>query len=158
MHDCVGAFACAGITLVFEPGRVIVGNAGVLLTRVLYLKDNEAKRFVIVDGAMNDLIRPSLYDAHHGIVPVVRSPGAATVTVDVVGPVCESGDFLAQDRPLPLPARGDLLALMSAGAYGFAMSSNYNSRARAAEVLVEGGGFRVVRARETLDDLIRGET
>ena len=157
LHDCIAAFACTGITLVFEPGRVLVGNAGVLLTRVLYLKENEAKRFVVVDGAMNDLIRPSLYDAHHAIAPVIRDPAAAVITADVVGPVCESGDFFAQDRALPLPARGDLLAVMSAGAYGFAMSSNYNSRPRAAEVLVDGDGYRVVRRRETIDDLIRGE-
>ncbi len=144
--------------LIMEPGRVIVGNAGVLLTRVLYAKEGEAKRFVIVDAAMNDLIRPSLYGAYHEIKPVREAVGAKTVTVDVVGPVCESGDFLAKDRPIPEAAPGDLLAVMSAGAYGFVMASNYNSRPRAPEVLVRGNEIHVVRARETHEDLVRGET
>jgi diaminopimelate decarboxylase len=157
MDDCVRTAACGGLTLVFEPGRVLVGNAGALLTRVLYLKENEAKKFVVVDAAMNDLIRPSFYDARHAIVPARREAGAPVVTVDVVGPVCESGDFLAQDRAMPRASGGDLLAVMSAGAYGFAMASNYNSRPRPAEVLVDGDGYRVVRRRETLADLIRGE-
>jgi len=146
-----------GVTLLLEPGRVIVGNAGVLLTRVLYLKDTDSKKFVIVDGAMNDLIRPSLYGSYQKIEPVKRRGGAASV-VDVVGPVCESGDFFAKDRELEPVAAGDLLAVRSAGAYGFVMSSNYNTRPRAAEVLVDGGTYHVVRARETLADLVRGET
>ncbi|HJU04397.1 MAG TPA: diaminopimelate decarboxylase, partial [Nitrospiraceae bacterium] len=123
--------------LIMEPGRVIVGNAGVLLTRVLYTKDGEAKRFVIVDAAMNDLIRPSLYGAYHDIKTVQEGSSADTSTVDVVGPVCESGDFLAKDRALPSVQAGDLLAVMSAGAYGFVMASNYNSRPRTPEVLVK---------------------
>ena len=122
--------------LIMEPGRVIVGNAGVLLTKVLYAKDGEAKRFLIVDAAMNDLIRPSLYDAYHDIRPLYENvTHAAKKTVDVVGPVCESGDFLAKDRVMPEMNAGDLMAVMSAGAYGFVMSSNYNSRPRVPEVL-----------------------
>jgi diaminopimelate decarboxylase len=143
--------------LIMEPGRVIVGNAGILVTRVLYTKEGEAKRFVIVDAAMNDLIRPSLYGAYHEIKPVRETPHAKTHTVDVVGPVCESGDFLAKDRPMPDAKTGDLLAVMSAGAYGFVMSSNYNSRPRVPEVMVKGGEIHVIRARETYEDLIRGE-
>jgi diaminopimelate decarboxylase len=146
-----------GVTLILEPGRSIVGNAGALLTRVLYLKETEAKRFVIVDAAMNDLIRPSLYNAYHEILPVRASDGTKRVIVDVVGPVCESGDFLAQDRELPEASSGDLLAVMSAGAYGFAMASNYNSRPRAAEVLVDGSRYSIVRRRESYEDLILGE-
>jgi diaminopimelate decarboxylase len=142
-----------------EPGRVLVGNAGVLLTRVLYLKRSGRKTFVVVDAAMNDLVRPAFYDAWHGIEPVVIPPrGTRTATCDVVGPVCESSDFLARDRRLVPPARGDLLCVRTAGAYGFAMSSNYNSRPRAAEVLVEGDQARLVRARETYPDLVRGES
>jgi diaminopimelate decarboxylase len=144
--------------LILEPGRVIVGNAGVLLTRVLYRKDGESKRFVIVDAAMNDLIRPSLYGAYHDIRPVREALGGETVTVDVVGPVCESGDFLAKDRPMPEARPGELLAVMSAGAYGFVMASNYNSRPRASEVLIKGGELHVVRSREDYADLVRGET
>lgn len=144
------------LTLILEPGRVIVGNAGILVTRVLYLKETEEKRFVIVDGAMNDLIRPALYGSYQGILPVAE-PERETFVADVVGPICESGDFFAKDREMPRPKPGSLLAVMSAGAYGFAMSSNYNSRARAAEVLVDGETFHVVRKRETLEDLIRGE-
>lgn len=143
--------------LIMEPGRVIVGNSGVLVTRVLYRKEGEAKRFVIVDAAMNDLIRPSLYGAYHEIRPVKEMAGAKTQVVDVVGPVCESGDFLAKDRAMPKVESGDLLAVMSAGAYGFVMSSNYNSRPRAAEVLVRDGQFHVIRAREEYADLVRGE-
>jgi len=144
--------------LIMEPGRVIVGNAGVLLTKVLYTKDGETKRFLIVDAAMNDLIRPSLYDAHHDIRPVFESVArAAKRTVDVVGPVCESGDFLAKDRVMPEMNAGDLMAVMSAGAYGFVMSSNYNSRPRVPEVLVHEGQIHVIRARESYEDLIRGE-
>lgn len=143
-------------TLIFEPGRVIVGNAGILATKVLYTKRTQVKNFVITDGAMNDLIRPSLYGSYHHIQPVIRNLGEAE-TVDVVGPICESGDFLARDRSLPMPAQGDYLAVMSAGAYGFSMSSNYNSRPRAPEVLVTGGHYSVIRERETWEDLVRPE-
>lgn len=146
------------VTVLMEPGRSIVGNAGVLLTRALYRKKTPDKRFLIVDAAMNDLIRPSLYEAYHEIRPVKETAGAPMETVDVVGPVCESGDFLALDREMPEVAEGDLLAVMSAGAYGFAMASQYNARPRAAEVLVEGATYRVVRRRETYDDLIAGES
>ena len=148
-----------GCRLLIEPGRTLVGPAGVLLTRVLYLKENRGKKFVIVDAAMNDLIRPVLYSATHPITPVVlggKSSGEK-LPVDVVGPVCESGDFLAQDWPLAPVKSGDLLAVWAAGAYSFAQSSNYNSRRRPAEVLVEGAKFRVVRDRQSLDDLVRGE-
>jgi diaminopimelate decarboxylase len=144
--------------MIMEPGRVIVGNAGILLTRVLYTKDGEAKKFVIVDAAMNDLIRPSLYGAYHEMKPVREIPGAKTETVDVVGPVCESGDFLAKDRAMPDMKPNDLLAVMSAGAYGFVMSSNYNSRPRIPEILVKEGEFHVIRDREDYADLVRGET
>jgi diaminopimelate decarboxylase len=147
------------LTLVMEPGRVIVGNAGILVTRALYQKDGEAKRFVIVDAAMNDLIRPSLYSAYHEIRPVSESLlHRPKHVVDVVGPVCESGDFLAKDRTLPEVRPGDLLAVMSAGAYGFVMASNYNSRPRVPEILVKDAAFHVIRARETYDDLVKGET
>ncbi len=142
--------------VILEPGRVLVGNAGVLVTRVLYVKRSGRKTFVVVDAAMNDLVRPSLYGAHHDIElvgPAERSSG----TVDVVGPVCESSDFLAQGRKMPVPDAGDLLCVRSAGAYGFAMSSNYNARPRAAEVLVAGDTARLVRKRETWPDLVRGE-
>jgi diaminopimelate decarboxylase len=143
--------------LIMEPGRVIVGNAGILLTRVLYNKAGEAKHFVIVDAAMNDLIRPSLYGAYHEIKPVREVLPGTTRTVDIVGPVCESGDFLAKDRAMPDVKPGDLLAVMSAGAYGFVMSSNYNSRPRAPEVMVKGGEIHVLRSRESHEDLVRGE-
>jgi diaminopimelate decarboxylase len=145
----------ADYQIILEPGRFIAGNAGALLNQVLYTKVNHGKRFVIVDGAMNDLMRPSLYQAHHEILPLVeRSP---SLTADVVGPVCESGDFFARGRLLPEFRQGDYLAVMNAGAYGFVLSSNYNARLRAAEVLVEGDRFRVVRRRETHEDLVRGE-
>jgi diaminopimelate decarboxylase len=147
------------LTLVMEPGRVIVGNAGILVTKAIYEKVGEAKRFIIVDAAMNDLIRPSLYSAYHEIRPVSESLlHRPKHVVDVVGPVCESGDFLAKDRTLPDVNPGDLLAVMSAGAYGFVMASNYNSRPRVPEVLVKDGEVHVIRARETYDDLVRGET
>jgi diaminopimelate decarboxylase len=145
-----------GLHLYLEPGRSIVGNAGVLLTRVLYRKKSGDKEFVVVDAAMNDLIRPALYDAHHEILPLRATPGCG-LRADVVGPVCESGDFLAQDRQMPEVFPGDLLAVCTTGAYGFAQASNYNARPRPAEVMIENGSWRVVRARETLDDLIRGE-
>ena len=145
------------LTVSVEPGRSIVGEAGVLLTRVLYRKQTARKQFIVVDAAMNDLIRPALYKSHHEIVPVRQDGARALVTVDVVGPVCETGDFLAKDRDMPLVDTGELLAICTAGAYGFAQSSNYNSRPRAAEVLVENGAWRIIRARETHADLIRGE-
>lgn len=142
--------------VLLEPGRAIAGNAGVLLTRVEYLKSNQGKHFAIVDGAMNDLLRPALYDAFQEIVPVRLGAGGAKRVYDVVGPVCETADFLGKGRELIL-REGDLLAVRSAGAYGFSMSSNYNSRPRAAEVLVDGDRFHLVRRREELADLFRGE-
>ncbi|OGQ72443.1 MAG: diaminopimelate decarboxylase [Deltaproteobacteria bacterium RIFCSPLOWO2_12_55_13] len=145
------------VTLILEPGRVVVGNAGILVTEVLYLKEGEEKTFVIVDGGMNDLIRPALYGSYQAIRPVVERKGEMIVA-DVVGPICESGDFFAKDREIPRPQEGDLLAVMSAGAYGFTMSSNYNSRPRAPEILVDGDNFHVVRKRESFEDLISGET
>ena len=142
--------------LIFEPGRLIVGNAGILVTRVLYLKRGEAKAFVIVDAAMNDLIRPTLYDAHHDIRPVAEpGPGARRTVADVVGPVCESGDFLALDRDMVEPASGDLLAVMSAGAYGAVQAGTYNSRPLVPEVLVRDGEWALVRPRLEVDQLIR---
>ncbi|MBI5556654.1 MAG: diaminopimelate decarboxylase [Deltaproteobacteria bacterium] len=142
-------------TLILEPGRVIVGNAAILVTKVLYIKQG-GKKFIIVDAGMNDLARPSLYDAYHAIQPVVQSSGELEVA-DVVGPICESGDFLSRGRKVAVCAKGDLLAVMSAGAYGFSMSSNYNSRPRVPEVLVKGHSFHVIRQRETFEDLIAGE-
>ncbi len=149
-----------GCTLLVEPGRTLVGPSGLLLTRVLYVKQNRGKTFVVVDAAMNDLIRPALYGATHPITPAIRSSSAAAreIPVDVVGPVCESGDFFVRDWPLAPVQPGDLLVIWAAGAYSFAQSSNYNARRRAAEVLVEGRRFRVARRRETYDDLVRGET
>ncbi len=146
----------SGLKIVMEPGRFIVGNAGIFVTRALYLKDNGVKKFLIVDGGMNDLIRPSLYDAYHQILPVTKRSGRK-VTVDVVGPICESGDFFGKERALTNPKAGDLLAVMSAGAYGFVMASNYNARCRPAEVLVKGRQFAVVKEREKLQDLTAGE-
>jgi len=145
------------VMLILEPGRVIVGNAGLLLTEVQYLKETDTKRFVIVDGGMNDLIRPALYGSYQAIQPVVETK-AEKVVADVVGPICESGDFFAKDREIGRPRRGDLLAVMSAGAYGFTMASNYNSHPKPPEVLVDGDKYYVVRKRETFDDLINGET
>ena len=145
-----------GVSLVVEPGRYISGNSAVLLIEVLYNKINGEKRFVVTTGAMNDLLRPSLYGSHHDILPLSENKGRKAA-VDVVGPICESSDFLAKDRPLPQLKAGDLLAVMGAGAYGFTMSSNYNSRPKAAEVLVSGDSFRVIRKRETYEDLVRGE-
>ena len=144
-------------TLILEPGRVIVGNAGILVTKVLYTKEGGEKNFVIVDAAMNDLIRPSLYGSYQRIQPVYKEDRIET-TVDVVGPICESGDFLAKDRKIPRVEPGELLAVMSAGAYGFTMSSNYNSRPRAPEVMVDKDHFFVVRKREEYADLIQGES
>ncbi|MDP3787060.1 MAG: diaminopimelate decarboxylase [Candidatus Omnitrophota bacterium] len=149
----------SGLKIILEPGRFISGNSGVLVTKVLYNKTTPRKKFVIVDTGMSDLIRPSLYEAYHNIVPVRidRDAQRHPEKVDVVGPICESGDFLAKDRPLPPVNKGDLLAVMGAGAYGFTMSSNYNSRPRAAEVMVIKGKFYVVRESENYGDLVRGE-
>jgi diaminopimelate decarboxylase len=160
IEEAMAEFAGLDVTLICEPGRVIVGNAGVLVTKTLYLKQGEMKSFVIVDAAMNDLVRPTLYDAYHAIWPVKKR--AATdnggFVADVVGPICETSDFLARDRSLAhKPSEGDLLAVMSAGAYGFTMSSNYNTRPRSAEVMVKGDTYAVVRRREELEDLVRGE-
>jgi diaminopimelate decarboxylase len=158
-----------GCRLILEPGRFIVGNAGILVSRVIYTKDSGGKHFIIQDAAMNDLIRPTLYDSFHRIWPIAPAAGfptppedyeaeiPGTIKSDVVGPVCESGDFLAKDRRLPPVERGDLLATFSAGAYGMAMSSNYNGRPRAAEVLVDGATCRLIRRRETFEDLVRAE-
>jgi diaminopimelate decarboxylase len=146
-----------GVTLILEPGRVIVGNAGILVTRVFYNKDSEAKHFIIVDAGMNDLARPSLYGSYHALWPVVPAP-RRELTASLVGPICESGDFLAKDRPMPDFQPGELVAVMSAGAYGFSMSSNYNARPRVAEILVKDKEFYVIRKRETYTQLIRGET
>jgi diaminopimelate decarboxylase len=151
------ALTAIGLRVLLEPGRLLVGNAGVLLTRVRYLKQTEHKKFVIVDAGMNDLIRPALYQSFHEIVPVREPGGQQRESVDVVGPVCESGDFFAQDRELPPVSEGDLLALMSTGAYGFAMASNYNSRPLPAEVLVQGDRFSLIRRRQTIEDLVRDE-
>jgi len=145
-----------GLQVVMEPGRSIVGNAGILVCRVQYVKDSHFKKFIVTDGAMNDLIRPALYQAHHEILPVVATAGK--VTGDLVGPICESGDFLAQDRELPDVKQGDLVVALSAGAYGFSMSSNYNSRPRAAEVMVDGARAEQIRQRETWEDIVRGES
>jgi diaminopimelate decarboxylase len=163
------AVKASGCELILEPGRFIVGNAGILVSRVVYTKETGGKRYVIQDAAMNDLIRPTLYDSFHRIWPVAPAPGLptppedyeadipGTLKQDVVGPVCESGDFLAKDRRLPPLSRGDLMATFSAGAYGMAMSSNYNGRPRAAEVLVNGTEHRLIRRRETYEDLVRQE-
>jgi len=145
------------LKILLEPGRFVVGNGGVLLTRVQYVKRTPVKQFVIVDAAMNDLIRPSLYGSYHEILPVRKTAAPKWITADVVGPVCESGDFLAQDRRMVAAEEGDLLAVMSAGAYGMAMSSNYNSRGRAAEILVDGKHYTQVRRRESVDDVLRAE-
>ncbi len=149
------------VTLILEPGRVIVGNAGIMVTEVQYTKTNRGgekeKNFVVVDAGMNDLTRPSLYGAFHAIQPVSQK-NVATQVVDIVGPICETGDFLAKDREFPKVEQGDLLAVMSAGAYGFTMASTYNSRPRGAEVLVSGDRFAVIRTRETMESLIQGES
>ena len=146
-----------GVHLLLEPGRSIVGPAGVLLTKVVYRKQNGTKKFVIVDAAMNDLLRPSLYDAFHEIVPVIKNKVASPEIIDVVGPVCESGDFLARNRKLPKTEEGDLLAVLDTGAYGMVLSSNYNTRPRPAEIMVDGKRVTVIRQRESVDDLLRLE-
>jgi diaminopimelate decarboxylase len=143
--------------LIFEPGRSLVGEAGIFVTRVLYVKETDVKRFVVIDGAMNDLIRPVLYEAFHTIWPVEKRSAAKEITADVVGPVCESGDFIARERAMPEPREGDLLAVMNAGAYGFVMASNYNSRPRCPEILIDGANAHVVRERDTFEDQIRAE-
>jgi len=163
----VGAYARAlatplrslNVHLLLEPGRSIIGPAGILLTSVIYKKSNDSKRFLVVDAAMNDLIRPALYGAYHEVVPVTtnQSEPAKSETVDIVGPVCETGDFFARDRALPPVEEGDLLAILDAGAYGMALSSNYNTRPRPAEVLVSGKSAKVIRRREKVSDLLRAE-
>jgi diaminopimelate decarboxylase len=148
-----------GCTLMFEPGRMIVGNAGILVARVIYVKHGDGKNFVIIDAAMNDLIRPTLYEAHHDILPVTQpAKGAATITADVVGPVCETGDYLALDRTLPAPKPGDLLAIMTAGAYGAVQAGTYNTRPLVPEVLVKGDQYAVVRPRIEVEQLIAMDT
>ncbi len=151
--DEIRGFDCK---LILEPGRVIVGNAGILVTKVLYTKENEQKHFVIVDAGMNDLVRPSYYGSYHQICPV-KKMNREEIVADIVGPICESSDFFAKDRRVPKFQSGDLVAIMSAGAYGFSMSSNYNSRPRIAEVLVKEDEMHIIRKRETYEDLIRGE-
>jgi diaminopimelate decarboxylase len=155
LRPLLGEIDC---TVLMEPGRLLVGNAGIMVNKVLYVKANQDKKFLVVDGGMNDLIRPSLYNAYHTITPVEQHiNGQPEMTLDVVGPICESGDFLAKDRSLPVCQLGDLLVVQTAGAYGFAMASNYNARPRVPEVMVHGDQFAVIRARETYEDLIRGE-
>ena len=156
VRDALAPLARTGVKLLTEPGRVIVGRAGALVTRVLYRKRNEAKHFTIVDGAMNDLMRPALYGSYHPIWPVA-GPERPTLATDVVGPICETGDFFARDRALPELERGELLCVGAAGAYGAAMSSNYNTRPRAAEVLVAGDRYTVIRTRETYEQLVANE-
>ncbi|HBR15450.1 MAG TPA: diaminopimelate decarboxylase [Candidatus Omnitrophica bacterium] len=146
-----------GLKIIMEPGRFIVGNAGIFVTKTLYLKDNGFKKFLIVDGGMNDLIRPTLYGAWHDILPA-KETKAKKVKMDIVGPICESGDFFAKDRMFPQLNKGDLLAVMSAGAYGYVMSSNYNVRGRVPEVMVKDNKFEVTKKREVFEDLIRGES
>ncbi|MEA3305214.1 MAG: diaminopimelate decarboxylase, partial [Candidatus Omnitrophota bacterium] len=143
--------------IILEPGRFIAGNSGILVTSVVYVKETPAKKFIIVDAGMNDLIRPSFYEAYHKIQPVNRNKNRRVCAVDVVGPVCESGDYFARNRKMPELKTGALLAIMSAGAYGFSMASNYNARRRPSEVMVIDNGFYVVREREDYKDLIRGE-
>jgi diaminopimelate decarboxylase len=153
----LGPIRDLGLKIITEPGRVIVGNAGIFVTRVLYVKETDVKRFIVIDGAMNDLIRPVLYEAYHEIRPVDRRNLGQPVVADVVGPVCESGDFFARERALPEPKEGDLFAVMSAGAYGFVMASNYNSRLRPPEILVDNAEVHVIRERDTFDDIVRNE-
>ncbi|MDR2838042.1 MAG: diaminopimelate decarboxylase [Azonexus sp.] len=156
LNPLLDKLAGRGLQIILEPGRCVVGNAGLLLTRVEFLKHGETKDFAIIDAAMNDLLRPALYEAWHDILPVTLRPGPVR-TYDVVGPVCESGDFLGQERTLAIEP-GDLLAVMSAGAYGMAMASNYNARPRAVEVMVDGAAIHVIRQRETIEQLYAGES
>ncbi len=152
----LGAVGPLGLKVIFEPGRVIVGNAGIMVASVLYRKQTKSKTFIVVDAGMNDLLRPSLYGAYHDIKPI-QEKSEERETVDVVGPICESGDFLAKNRELPILTRGDMIAVMSAGAYGFTMSSNYNSRTKPPEVLVDGAKYYVVLKRQAYEDLVSGE-
>lgn len=154
--EIIAATKDLGMHLLFEPGRNIVGNAGILVARCLYTKERDEKNFIMIDAGMNDLARPALYGSFHG-VQAVKKDQDGMVTADIVGPICESGDFLVKDREVPMFKQGDLMAFMSAGAYGFAMSSSYNSRPRVAEVMVRGDAFEVVRERETIEDLVKGE-
>jgi diaminopimelate decarboxylase len=146
-----------GLKIILEPGRFIMGSAGILVSRVTYLKETELKNFLILDSGMNDLIRPSLYDAYHEVIPISKLAKSKHKKYDVVGPICESGDFLAKDRLMPQVNAGEFVAIMCAGAYGFSMSSNYNSRPRAAEVLVKGNKYSLIRKRESYGDLIKKE-
>ena len=150
--------AASGLTLLLEPGRSIVAEAGMLLSRVVLTKDNGAKTFLVLDAGMNDLIRPALYQAHHEIIAVREAGTPQRKPVEVVGPVCESADFFARDRHLPPLAAGDLVAVCTTGAYGFVLASNYNSRPRACELLIDGARIHLARARETYEDLLRGES
>jgi diaminopimelate decarboxylase len=154
--EIVAATKDLGMHLLFEPGRNLVGNAGILVAKCLYTKARDEKNFIMIDAGMNDLARPALYGSFHGVQPVVKDQDGMIVA-DIVGPICESGDFLVKEREVPMFKQDDLMAFMSAGAYGFAMSSSYNSRPRVAEVMVKGDKFEVVRERETIEDLIRGE-
>ncbi len=154
--EIVAATKNLGVHLIFEPGRNMVGNAGILAATCLYTKSRDEKNFIIIDAGMNDLARPALYGSFHGVQPVVKDQDGM-ITADIVGPICESGDFLVKEREVPMFRRGDLMAFMSAGAYGFAMSSSYNSRPRVAEVMVKGGEAELIRERETLEDLVKGE-
>ena len=147
-----------GLQLMLEPGRSIVAEAGLLLSRVLLVKQNGAKTFVVLDAGMNDLIRPALYQAHHEIVPVKQADAGKSINADIVGPVCETGDFFAREREMPVVGAGDLVALRTAGAYGFVLASNYNSRPRPCELLIDGSRIHIARERETFEDLVRGET
>ncbi|HSH45920.1 MAG TPA: diaminopimelate decarboxylase, partial [Longimicrobiales bacterium] len=149
--------AASGLRLILEPGRYVVGHAGILVTRVTYVKRTAEKTFVITDAGMNDLMRPSHYSSYHRVEPVRSDQGHLQRRVDVVGPICESGDFLALDREMPVPEPGDLLAIHTVGAYGFSMASTYNARPRPAEVLVDGETARLIRRREQYEDLVRGE-
>ncbi|MBN1405506.1 MAG: diaminopimelate decarboxylase, partial [Candidatus Omnitrophica bacterium] len=146
------------VKVILEPGRFISGNSGILVTKVLYVKKTPRKNFVIVDAGMNDIIRPALYDAYHELLPLRKKISGKSIKADVVGPICESGDFIAKNRQLRIPAEGDMLAVMGAGAYGFSMSSNYNARPRAAEIMVLRGKYYVVRSRESYQDIVRGES
>lgn len=154
--EIIAATKDLGMHLVFEPGRNIVGNAGILVARCLYTKERDEKNFIMIDAGMNDLARPALYGSFHG-VQAVKKDQDGMITADIVGPICESGDFLVKDREVPMFRQGDLMAFMSAGAYGFAMSSSYNSRPRVAEVMVKGSAFEVIREREKIEDLVKGE-
>jgi diaminopimelate decarboxylase len=154
--EIVAATKDLGMHLVFEPGRNLVGNAGILAATCLYTKARDEKNFIMIDAGMNDLARPALYGSFHGVKPVVKDQDGMIVA-DIVGPICESGDFLVKEREVPMFKQGDLMAFTSAGAYGFAMSSSYNSRPRVSEVMVKGDKFEVVRERETIEDLVKGE-